>query len=335
MEKDDTGRLIRGLVQLEAILAPPEGTIVDERTGREYPAPPQIVAERDRSEREFLPLCMDWGNYTARWLARFNLGLHGVLKRLVAGEEVTATDLDLVRMSKIATMCGAHIKAILGFRVPANCKPMWLLGILVNQLGLKLTCRKQGKRGEQVRVYSLSSEELEFAISVLEHREYKRQRKTQRLREFHEQQTNHQLRMHLMYGFDLPSSAVSIPVPKRVVPNFWGGVDTEGNSPGVNRQLPKSGFHEDSIRADDSFWDTSSNQGDGEGLENKEELIRSFAELLLEVIEDGRKAVEEILSPWSVRCRREVWYCLQGMAVEKAQELLDMFPEVAWWSSVT
>ena len=312
VEKDDTGRLIRGLVQLEAILAPPESTIVDEHTGREYPAPPQIVAERDRSEREFLPLCMDWGNYTARWLARFNLGLHGVLKRLVAGEEVTATDLDLVRMSKIATMCGAHIKAILGFRVPANCKPMWLLGILVNQLGLKLTCRKQGKRGEQVRVYSLSCEELEFAISVLEHREYKRQRKAQKLREFHEKQTNHQLRMHLMYGFDFPSSAVSIPIPKRVVPNFWGGVDTEDNSPGVDE-----------------------NQGYGEGLENKEGLIRSFAELLLGVIEDGRKAVEEILSRWSVQCRREVWYCLQGMAVEKAQELLDMFPEVAWWSSVT
>ena len=312
VEKDDTGRLIRGLVQLEAILAPPESTIVDERTGREYPAPPQIVAERDRSERDFLPLCMDWGNYTARWLARFNLGLHGVLKRLVAGEEVTATDLDLVRMSKIATMCGAHIKAILGFRVPANCKPMWLLGILVNQLGLKLTCRKQGKRGEQVRVYSLSCEELEFAISVLEHREYKRQRKAQKLREFHEKQTNHQLRMHLMYGFDFPSSAVSIPIPKRVVPNFWGGVDTEDNSPGVD-----------------------DNQGYGEGLDNQEGLIRSFAELLLEVIEDGRKAVEEILSPWSVKCRREVWYCLQGMAVEKAQELLDMFPEVAWWSSVT
>ena len=312
VEKDDTGRLIRGLVQLEAILAPPEGTIVDERTGREYPAPPQIVAERDRSERDFLPLCMDWGNYTARWLARFNLGLHSVLKRLVAGEEVTATDLDLVRMSKIATMCGAHIKAILGFRVPANCKPMWLLGILANQLGLKLTCRKQGKRGEQVRVYSLSCEELEFAISVLEHREYKRQRKAQRLREFHEQQTNHQLRMHLMYGFDLPSSAVSIPRPKRVVPNFWGGVDTEINSPGVDE-----------------------NQGYGEGLENKEGLIRSFAELLLGVIEDGRKAVEEILSRWSVQCRREVWYCLQGMAAEKAQELLDMFPEVAWWSNVT
>ena len=40
---------------------------------------------------------------------------------------------------------------------------MWLLGILIgNQLGLKLLSRKKGKRGQQVRYYSLTVEDTAF-----------------------------------------------------------------------------------------------------------------------------------------------------------------------------
>jgi hypothetical protein len=100
--KDDGGRLISRLVQLKAILAQPLGTIADPTASRIYPAPPLYVASRDRVERQQLPICTDWANTSARWLARFNLGLHDILQRLIAGEGVKALDPDLERMNAIA-----------------------------------------------------------------------------------------------------------------------------------------------------------------------------------------------------------------------------------------
>ncbi|MHC5779405.1 plasmid replication protein, CyRepA1 family, partial [Nostoc sp.] len=176
VELDNGGRLIRAIAGLEAILSKPEGIVKDDATLREYPAPPKLVTDKDRAEREKLTLCMDWGNYSARWLARFNLGLHHILERLVAGSEITATDPLLMNMIAIAKNCAAHVKAILGFTVPSECKPIWLLGTLIEQLGLKLTSRKQGKRGQQVKFYSLSKSELAFALQVIAHRQSKRER---------------------------------------------------------------------------------------------------------------------------------------------------------------
>ncbi|MHC0067570.1 plasmid replication protein, CyRepA1 family [Nostoc sp. UIC 10890] len=180
VELDKGGRLIGAIAGLEAILAPADESIVDPKTGRTYPTPPQIVAQKDRTERDNLPLCMDWGNYSARWLARFNLGLHQILTSLMKGDEVTADDPTLLKMREIAIHCAAHVKAILGFTIPLDCKPIWLLGTLIEQLGLKLTFRKQGKRGQQVKLFSLSKEELEFAMHVIAHRETKRNQKENR-----------------------------------------------------------------------------------------------------------------------------------------------------------
>ncbi|BCL40159.1 hypothetical protein NSMS1_66060 (plasmid) [Nostoc sp. MS1] len=172
VEQDNGGRLVGAIAALEAILSLPSSTIDD--NGKQYPIPPDLVTNKDRAERDKLPFCMDWGNYSARWLARFNLGLHHILTRLVAGEEVRADDTHLLNMSAIAIDCAAHIKAILGFTVPPNCQPIWLLGVLLDQLGLKLTCRKQGPRGQQVKLFSLAKKELEFALQVIAHRQAKR-----------------------------------------------------------------------------------------------------------------------------------------------------------------
>jgi hypothetical protein len=46
----------------------------------------------------------------------------------------------------------------LGFTVPSDPKPIWLLGLL-DQQGLKLTYRLQGTRGQQVKLFSLSKKE--------------------------------------------------------------------------------------------------------------------------------------------------------------------------------
>jgi hypothetical protein len=231
VERDEGGRLIRQLAALEAILAPSDGTIADPMTGRTYPAPPFLVADRDLTERDFLPLCMDWGNYSAKWLARYVLGLPNLLRRLIAGEEVCATDPNLLRMRDIAVSCAASLKAILGFTVPPECQPLWLLGTLVNQLGLSFVSRKQGPRGQQVRLYGLAVEQLEFALTVLAHRERQRQEKADRERAEREKQARAQDVRLALYGLAPPQAPVSTPPQKREIVSLAGGVDTENHPP--------------------------------------------------------------------------------------------------------
>ncbi len=218
VEMDKGGRLIRAIAGLEAILAPPEESFTDPKTGQSYPTPPTIVTQKDRTERDNLPLCIDWGNYSARWLARFNLGLHQILTSLMKGDEVTADDSTLLKMTEIAIHCAAHVKAILGFTIPSDCKPIWLLATLVEQLGLKLTFRKQGKRGQQVKLFSLSKEELEFAMHVIAHRETKRNQK--------ENRTYYATQTPAAYSVNPNQQAVSTPPPDAIGNFHSQGEDT-------------------------------------------------------------------------------------------------------------
>ena len=156
--KDDKGKLIKSIINLEAILSETDGVITDERTGRQHPAPPKVVTDKDHAERLHYPLCMDWGNYSAKWQARFFLGLDKVLQRLMNGEKITAKDPELLRMTKLAEQIGQHIKDILGFTVPGDCKPIWLLGSLLDQLGLNLDNNKIGPKGKQVKHHFLKEE---------------------------------------------------------------------------------------------------------------------------------------------------------------------------------
>ncbi|MDZ8264298.1 plasmid replication protein, CyRepA1 family [Nostoc sp. ChiQUE01b] len=228
VEMDKGGRLIIAIAGLEAILAPPEESIVDPKTGQSYPTPPTIVTQKDRTERDNLPLCIDWGNYSARWLARFNLGLHQILKRLVRGDEFTASDATLLKMREIAIHCAAHVKAILGFTIPSNCKPIWLLATLVEQLGLKLTFRKFGKRGQQVKLFSLSKEQLEFAMHVIAHRETKRNQK--------ENRTYYAAKTPAVYSANPNHQPVSIPPLDAIGNSHCQGEDTtEFESPPTDR----------------------------------------------------------------------------------------------------
>ncbi|WDD36225.1 DUF3854 domain-containing protein (plasmid) [Nostoc sp. UHCC 0926] len=222
VELDKGGRLIGAIAGLEAILAKPDESIVDPKTGQTYPTPPTIVTQKDRAERDNLPLCIDWGNYSARWLARFNLGLHQILTSLVRGDEVTADDSTLLKMREIAIHCAAHVKAILGFTIPSDCKPIWLLATLVEQLGLKLTFRKQGKRGQQVKLFSLSKKELEFAQEVIAHRVAKR--------------THFATQIPAVYSVNHNQQAVSIPPLDAIGNSHCQGEDTtEFESPPTDR----------------------------------------------------------------------------------------------------
>ncbi|MBD2512379.1 DUF3854 domain-containing protein [Nostoc muscorum FACHB-395] len=228
VEMDKGGRLIRAIAGLEAILAPPEESFTDPKTGQSYPTPPTIVTQKDRTERDNLPLCIDWGNYSARWLARFNLGLHQILTYLMKGDEVTADDPTLLKMTEIAIHCAAHVKAILGFTIPSDCKPIWLLATLLEQLGLKLTFRKQGKRGQQVKLFSLSKEELEFALQVIAHRVEKRNQK--------ENRTYYAAQTPAVYSVSPNQQPVSTPPPNAIGNSHCQGEDTtEFESPPTDR----------------------------------------------------------------------------------------------------
>ncbi|MEH2188787.1 MAG: plasmid replication protein, CyRepA1 family [Nostoc sp.] len=228
VEMDKGGRLIRAIAGLEAILAPPEESFTDPKTGQSYPTPPTIVTQKDRTERDNLPLCIDWGNYSARWLARFNLGLHQILTSLMKGDEVTADDSTLLKMTEIAIHCAAHVKAILGFTIPHDCKPIWLLATLLEQLGLKLTFRKLGKRGQQVKLFSLSKEELEFAMHVIAHRVEKRNQK--------ENRTYYAAQTPAAYSVNPNQQAVSTPPPNAIGNSHCQGEDTtEFESPQTDR----------------------------------------------------------------------------------------------------
>ncbi|WP_375467108.1 plasmid replication protein, CyRepA1 family [uncultured Nostoc sp.] len=228
VEMDKGGRLIRAIAGLEAILAPPEESFTDPKTGQTYPTPPTIVTQKDRTERDNLPLCIDWGNYSARWLARFNLGLHQILTSLMKGDEVTADDSTLLKMTEIAIHCAAHVKAILGFTIPHDCKPIWLLATLLEQLGLKLTFRKQGKRGQQVKLFSLSKEELEFAMHVIAHRVEKRNQK--------ENRTYYAAQTPAAYSVNPNQQAVSTPPLDAIGNSHCQGEDTtEFESPPTDR----------------------------------------------------------------------------------------------------
>ncbi|VEP15638.1 conserved hypothetical protein [Hyella patelloides LEGE 07179] len=188
--------------------------MIDPTTGKKYPAPPKIVAQRDLKERDNLPLCMDWHNYSGLWLARHVLGLPKVLSRLLAGEEVTATDPDLVKMTEMALATRAHIKAILGFTISPKCTPIWLLSTLIDQLGLKMTSRRKGGKGLQVRYYSLTVEDLSFAIDVLQYRERQREEKELKERERLSKERIHQAMMQTQYGIDPPNPSVVTPPQK-------------------------------------------------------------------------------------------------------------------------
>jgi hypothetical protein len=320
VEMDKGGRLIRAIAGLEAILAPPEESFTDPKTGQSYPTPPTIVTQKDRTERDNLPLCIDWGNYSARWLARFNLGLHQILTSLVKGDEFTANDPTLLKMTAIAKNCAAHVKAILGFTIPSDCKPIWLLATLVEQLGLKLTFRKQGKRGQQVKLFSLSKEELEFAMHVIAHRETKRNQK--------ENRTCYAPKTPAAYSVNPNQQPVSVPPPDAIGNSHCQGEDTTDESRGAEERRSRG----------------------AEELRNKEEICTSSfpsaplppcpsalftdritllhcVEILRSGISRGVDAIKGILKRWQSDLRWETVLELEAIAPDELRLVEAAVPE--------
>ncbi|BAZ19054.1 hypothetical protein NIES4071_109390 (plasmid) [Calothrix sp. NIES-4071] len=303
---DDGGRLIKNIVSLEGLLAPSEGTIIELNTGATYPLPPEIVASRDRQERMHSPVCFDWKNNSADWLAMHILGLPNIVNRLVAGEEITAADLELVRMVHIAKQHAAHIKSILGFTVPKKCTPIWLLGTLLSKLGLKLDSHKVGPKGKQVKHFLLNKEKLEFALRVIKHREHKRALKEEHARQAAEEQARYEAGMKTQYGIEPLLNTISTP--------------------------PLNGKGNPLMVGENTNDDPNDEVGEGwEPNDGDSTPVKSSLAMLLSAIRRGIEAIKALFKSWTVRRRWCVVLLLEEVAPKQLRKLEQLIPNFYEW----
>ncbi len=298
VERDDGGKLIKALAAFEAINSESDGMIQD-ANGNEFAAPPNLVSEKDLAERLRLPFCMDWGNYSAQWQCRFFLGLNSLLKRLVTGVRITNSDPSLFAMVELARQHRPHIKAILGFTVPENpkdCSPKWLLSALIEQLGLKLVSKKVGPVGQQVRHFWLLAEKLEFALSVLAHRERKRQLKEERKRQEMSEHHSYQAGIQAQYG---------------IAPNY----ESISNHPSLANDFP-SGVGVEISNCPPDSW--------GQRLQN-------YLQSVVELVEVGVEKVKELLSTLACDERLLVMCEFEETNPEKFAQLMDIAPNWVEW----
>ncbi|MEM7758113.1 MAG: plasmid replication protein, CyRepA1 family [Cyanobacteria bacterium P01_A01_bin.40] len=223
VKRDKGGALLGQLINLEAVLSPAQGELVDPKTNQKRPVPPQIVIDRDKWELENLPFLPDRQHHCATWMMWHTLGLPRILERLFAGEEYSAKDPELIRLAELAKSYRDNIKSILGFWIPDNSSPTWLLGMFLGKLGLKTTFRKKGGSGQQVKFYSLSVEEMVFATQVLKYRHVQRVKREERKRQRQEENQLHQMMMETSYG--ITDNSISTPTENSDIYHKQEGVN--------------------------------------------------------------------------------------------------------------
>ncbi|MEN9870817.1 MAG: hypothetical protein RLZZ171_1805, partial [Cyanobacteriota bacterium] len=223
VKKDKGGALLGQLINLEALLSLPQGEVVDPNTNQKRPIPPKIVMERDQWELDNLPFLPDRQHHCAQWMMWHVLGLSKILVRLLAGEEYSANDPDVIKLAQLAHSYRDNIKSILGFWIPPNCSPTWLLGMFLGKLGLKTANRKKGSSGQQVKFYSLAVEECVFATQVLEYRHEQRMKREEKKLQRQEDNRLYQIMRSTQFG--LGSNSISPPTENTNISNKQQGLD--------------------------------------------------------------------------------------------------------------
>ncbi|HEY9663368.1 MAG TPA: plasmid replication protein, CyRepA1 family [Allocoleopsis sp.] len=204
IDLDQGGRTIRQFLVLESMLEPPSE--VQQVKGKRIFFPPELVAQRDRTEREKFH-ALDWRNYSVAWALRMELEL---AKFLNPEREFCNHDPDLIALQERVQKHALIVKDFLGITIRKNATPIRVLQQLLEQMGMKLSCvRKDGPRGEQVRVYRLSSAEWQLAQEVLEFRRLKRERQAQQPFEACQETvgTGGNLSINLIKGGDVTTEA--------------------------------------------------------------------------------------------------------------------------------
>jgi hypothetical protein len=337
VERDDGGRLIRKLVALEAILDTPgqealEQGALSRGQGEEEalergalsggekdinsslplpptpcpPAslvmPPQLVVNRDHSERENLKICTDWANHSTSWLMRHRLGLREILMPMMqSDEQLTADDERIVALAQQSRLFATHIKAILNLTIPSDQPPMWIFGKFLEQLGLHCDWHRIGGRGQQVKYFFLDPSDLEFALSVLTHRENQRYQKEQRRQQDREAQQRLAAGRAVQYGIEesrgsrgsrgreelLNNSSLSSSAPEA------SSAPPASSTPVVTSPPNLNGEH---FRGDVTTDPESPEQPHNSWFEK----IKGFASLVVEGLGYGIEIVKELLSTLTI-----------------------------------
>jgi hypothetical protein len=118
----------------------------------------------------FLPF--DQPNYELKRFVRDRLGL---LPYLEPGREWN--DQDLEPLAQNVRQYRQQVKEILGFTVPEDPKYAsngWIFQVLCHQLGLRVNSRRKGRRGEQIRYYTLDVEHYTQVMGILDRRQHRR-----------------------------------------------------------------------------------------------------------------------------------------------------------------
>lgn len=301
VEKHDDGRLIGRLIALEAILAEPEdGKLVDD-IGREFPLPPPLVAEYDRQERQRLKICMDWSNRSTEWLVRYRLGLHELLKDMMAGKQISASDPRLKVLAEQSIQAAPHIKSILGLTIAPNKSPMWILSQFLNQLGLSTVSQRLGKRGNRIRIYSLKPEDVAFARQVLT---WRQQRREEREKQCQREAEASQNRLDVMSRYR--NNPVSTPPPIVYTNPPFAAVDTDGST-----------NSESTPTHDESWWNN----------------VKAVAQQAFQFFGSGIEQLKEILAPLTLDERWGVMLTLDDMDSAAFAQFATKVPEWATWCS--
>ncbi|BAT56615.1 hypothetical protein NOS3756_56270 (plasmid) [Nostoc sp. NIES-3756] len=291
VQKDDGGRLIKKIVALEAILAAPGEVVTDER-GREFVTPPDVVVERDKSERDRLSICTDWGNHSTSWLMRHRLGLRAILTDLIDGLEIKGDEATIEGLAHFSKRNATHIKGILNLTIPLDESPVWILSQYLSQLSLSTQSRRPMEDGKRVRYYRLNAEDVAFARQVLGYRQRLREERERRRQEEKEAQAAYAARMQAMYGIDVPSN----PPANVIGNNNCGGVD------GL-------------IDPCDSWW----------------RQVKDFAQSVIERVAHGVDAVKQFLSTLTSDERWGVMVAIDEQEPQVFEQLTAQAPEWVEW----
>ncbi|MBD2505300.1 bifunctional DNA primase/helicase, partial [Anabaena azotica FACHB-119] len=291
VEKDDGGRLIKKIVALEAILAAPGEMITDEH-GREFITPPDVVAERDKGERDRLSICTDWGNHSTSWLMRQRLGLRAILTDLMDGLEIKGDEATIEALADFSKRNANHIKGILNLTIPLDESPVWILSQYLSQFALSMKSRRPVEDGKRVRYYRLSTEDVAFVRKVLGYRQRLRDEREKRRQEEREAQAAYAARMQAMYGVNAPSNP-----PSNIIGN--------NNCGGVDGQLDPC----------DSWW----------------QQVKFYATLAMERVAHGVDSVKQFLFTLSSDERWGVMMAIDEAQPEMFEELTATAPDWMAW----
>ncbi len=361
VEKDNGGRLIRKIMALEAILAQPGEKIIDE-AGREFVTPPDVVVERDKSERKSLSICTDWSNHSTSWLMRHHLGLHSILTQLMAGAEVRGNESMIQTLAEFSKRNATHVKAILNLTIPADKSPMWILGQYLEQLGLSTVFRRPVENGKRVRYYRLNPSDVAFVQQVLSYRQQQREQREKQKLEEQERNAAYAARMQALYGIEPTEEQgsggaegqrqeaqepgegsrgkISLPCPQHPAPLLLQPLHPCPSAP--LPLCPAASPAQEPLRTASTPPPNISGEiyrGGMDGQNQQVEIlndnwwhrVKNYAQLLVERLEYGVEMVKQLLSTLPIDERWGVIFEFESVNPDKFTQLISDAPNWEEW----